>query len=129
MREPSAWRWACVRRAVTMADGARLIELSVEADGSRRAAGSLVALEAENGARGGIHRILPSAQDGLRIAVRGVDSAEARFMWRLIEGARLRLLEFAGGLPGETAVAMRGVPIRLACPSRPRDRTNLRVAR
>jgi len=58
----------------------------------------------------------------------GADTAEARFMWRLVEGARLRLLEFSRGLSGDGAATLRGVPVRLVCPSHRGVRTKLRIA-
>lgn len=111
------WRNACVVRASTIAENLRMIEFAVEgglaafgsdartrvralcaeADGDGRttlAAGSYVCVNVGEGRM----RVLVPAPDG---------GAGARFMWSLIEGARVRLTVPAG-LPANAS------PVRLA---------------
>jgi hypothetical protein len=113
------WRLACVTRARTVAGGVRFIEFAVSGAAFGFEAGSTVEVLVESGGISSIHAYacLPAGPNMLRLLVpRGRSSADARFMWALIEGARVRLripAQANTDLRRTQPPELRGVPVSI----------------
>ncbi len=142
------WRSACVTATATIAEGVRMVEFAVEGMLPAFEPGSHLEVEVAIAGRPALrsYTCLPAPPGRLRVAVgRHANSrGGSRFMWSLIEGARLRVtvpanhfelswrashyLLVAGGI-GITpiygmarALAARGASLRLAYAARSRSR-------
>lgn len=131
------WRFGCVTRARTVAGGVRFIEFAVSGSAFGFEAGSTVEVLVESGGISSIHAYacLPAGPNMLRLLVpRGRSSADARFMWALIEGARVRLRIPAQAANDQRRIhppELRGVPVSIVlsasgvpAESRPRNAAN-----
>lgn len=118
------WRMACVTRARTIAAGVRFVEFALSGAPAAPEPGATVDIVA--GQHGAIHTFacLPAEPGSLRVLVPRGDTAAARFMWALVEGAQVRgrLSGLHEPRPaGRRAPAMRGVSsVRLAIGARSR---------
>lgn len=118
------WRMACVTRARTVAAGVRFVEFALSGAPVAPEPGATVDIVA--GPRGAIQTFacLPAEPGSLRILVPRGDTAAARFMWALVEGAHVRgrLSGHIEPRPADRRVpAIRGVPaVRLAVDAAPR---------
>lgn len=114
----SGWRTACVTRARTIAAGVRFVEFALSGAPVAPEPGATIDIVA--GPHGAIHTFacLPAEPGSLRILVPRGDTAAARFMWALVEGAHVRgrLSGLREPQPvGRHAPAMRGLlSVRLA---------------
>lgn len=93
-RHPTEWRNACVVRAQTIAGNLRMIEIAVE--GGLPAFGQGGRTRVQVNATGitsiSSHVCVHVGQDRMRVLVGGRERGIGeRFMWSLIEGARVRL--------------------------------------
>lgn len=117
------WRMACVTRARTVAAGVRFIEFALSGAPVALEAGATVDIVV--GPRGAVHTFacLPAEPGSLRILVPRGDTAAARFMWALVEGAHVRgrlPVSARPQPPGRGAPAMRGLStVRLAVAAAP----------
>lgn len=97
MREPPEWRHACVVRAQTIAAGLRMVEFAVEGGLPAFGQGARTrVLAAEPGFAAICSYVCVNVGQGrMRVLVAGGSDAGgsggARFMWSLVEGARVRL--------------------------------------
>jgi hypothetical protein len=92
MSASGRWREGCVTRARTVAAGIRLIEFAVEGAPSFTP-GSYTSIVVD---RGGVAAMsafacLPVEAGYVRVLARERDDCASRFMWALVEGARVRL--------------------------------------
>ncbi len=90
----TVWRNACVVRAQTIAAHLRMIEFAVEGGlpAFRQGARTRVRAGQPDFSAGRSHVCVYVGQDRMRVLVAGgEDSPGARFMWALVEGARVRL--------------------------------------
>jgi hypothetical protein len=123
------WRNACVVRARTIAANLRLIEFAVE--GALPAFGSnartrVRAIDA-GAVTAGSHICVNVGEGRMRVLVAAADSdPAARFMWSLIEGARVRLTVPAASavhaVEPVRMVAGAGVRLRIAAADLPAAR-------
>lgn len=127
-RENRDWRNACVVRAQTSADGVRTVEFAVEGPLPAFVPGACTCIQVDLGGAIAVRSYvcLPAGHGHVRVAVRDNGrGGGARYMWTLIEGARVRLTAPAvprsaagrvlrpGPLAPDGCLAMRGVRLGL----------------
>ena len=92
MNGTGRWRDACVTRARTVAAGVRLIELAVrDIPPFMPGAQTRIVVDRGDMAIIGIFPCLPVEPGYVRVIVRERGDHASRFMWALVEGARVRL--------------------------------------
>lgn len=95
MKERQEWRHAVVTRAQTISQGVRLIEFAVEGDLPAFEPGSHTTVEVviDGGRAKRSYTCIPCDSGRIRVAVKHHDNSRggSRFMWSLIEGAKLRV--------------------------------------
>ena len=108
VRDRSTWRNACVVRAQTIAANLRMIEFAVEGGLSAFGQGARTQVCAAEPGFAAIcsHVCVYVGQERMRVLVAGGEGGNgARFMWSLVEGARVRLT---------VPAAIAAVPARIA---------------
>jgi len=110
------WRLGCVTRARPVAADTRFIEIVLSGPRVTVQAGATVDILT---GRGAIHSFacLPARPGSLRILVPRGDGPAQRFMWALVEGARLEVHVPAGMVTVEPDEAPRGIVIAFPDPA------------
>ena len=111
-----AWRLGCVTRARPVAADTRFVEIVLSGPPVSVQAGATVDILT---GRGAIHSFacLPARPGSLRILVPRAEGPAQRFMWALIEGARLKVRLPAGIVTAELDEGPRGIVIAFPQPA------------